>query len=115
MQQSAKQQIVRSDPMVRALLGAVASLTAALALAAPAASEPLPAPCTNVCTYHQLSDEDEWGDEDEWDDEGDWDGGWEDPFANNPLGITPDVSLCGGFETAIPFVPYVGECLPLVG
>jgi len=100
--------------MIRALLVAVSSAAAALALASPAAAEPTPAPpplapCgSHMCTYHQLSDEDEWADEDEAEEE-DWAG----PSMDNPLGIEPNLEMCGGFDTAIPFVG-VYSCVPLL-
>ena len=50
------------------------------------------------------------GTTEEWDD-----GGWEDPFANNPLGIRRTSGCAAVSRPRFRSFPYVGECLPLVG
>ncbi len=65
-----------------------------------------------MCVYQQFSDEDESDDEganqDEWAGPDDWVAPLED------AGIYPNLGICGGFDTAIPFIATYG-CLPLVG
>jgi hypothetical protein len=103
--------------IVRVFFAAVAAAAAALALAGPAAAQPAPIPCgAGGCVYQQLSDDenladDDWGDNN---DDADWSDDWGGPTADNPLGLQPNLGLCGGVDTAIPFVG-VYQCLPLIG
>jgi len=101
--------------MVRAFFAAIATAAAALALAGPAAAEPVQIPCgPDGCIYQQLNDDEDWADEEDWDDDEDWDDGWAEPSWDNPLGLEPNLGLCGGVDTAIPFIG-VYQCLPLYG
>ena len=99
--------------MFRALLIVVAGAATAGVLAAPASAEPTPMPCSDKCVYQQYSDDEDESDEEEWD-EGEWAGpeDWVSPMED--VGLYPNLELCGGVDTAIPFIGTYG-CVPIVG